>query len=1360
MALANYGPTAALFTLGPNHTVQQYDTSPPALVKTAHYFPMLAPTASQQNTPKTNQQESHLAAIPRAYDLGKGPSTLSTIQRAAKEIQDIELARRLRENAQSPVSSLSRTESVSSRSSADPHHQRSDISVSSRAASGTTFSTFSPSMAARDSMVSGNSSLLHHRASSVASSGRRSKNSRLRQEILLSPENAVIRDLFPYTRARIGRMPYTQPQVLSQTDLSADDLRKKMLMVVFGWEGDIEPLIRDELSHHPPGSMHAVLLSKWLGDVDVDMMASGSISSADWMLLAFSQMGQQASTNKLGQAFVQRLLQQGDIHTSATILLGMGDRDQAIDIYVSRNLYMEAILLTCLLFPSDWQRHAQLVRRWGEYVVENSQQHLAMRCFSATGADPSMAWASPTLGSALNGQSPPQNVHPVLSPPTSPPSANSQPGVTRKTTKNSSLKLITSFEGPDQPHFKFPGLKSEDRTPTNAPGVTPIAESAISPGGTPNTYLRPHTRGKGNLTVRTATPGGYNRNRLSSIGETPIDVIPPLRPSALPTPNDSGSDKEKDFKSGTEASDSNEDKKSAEAPLLLSSAKYDPGTVTPRDTPQTAVPSSEIGKPVLSSIPQDKFIAIREGSRQRNGSRDRKPDGLHIHMPTLQQLNLNAYATSATDATPRIEHRRSNTWSLQHSTGELSSRYDSRSETRSPPGTGQSWTSSTKSPGTAGRSIDQYISSLEEASFRSRKQKTEPRRADRSRDGRTPAGESGEHKSRSKNRHKDASEDRGRGGQRYIRPPKRSPSSPVPMSPADLQQYRDTNNQSLDTEFTRGSSPEPTVTHSRGHSSKRKGVSKQRSNSKTSDYSHRTVRRISPSGFVDSQLGSEASYDTRSKVSSRRPSPEGLLDPTGRGRSISKIGSALRSPSSPLPMSPEAKYYQGSDDEDDPLRIVEANRQRLRSQQRSTSRRPRDRGALTPRDPSPDRRVPSRNQHYREARNSDPSQRHLSTDQRISDGEKVESDGNKSDRALKKELAARELEARRESLVRRPSAPSIPLPSELTATRPAAGDRSQTDLSNNPTSWGGDLLPTRQYHATSNSPAPSPIEPRSATVGPYGLPATPRAMRHPKYGSRDEGDIPAVPELPENIEPLSERYLGNQSMRELPRSMSAPIPEPNLPPIPSEMPTHPAFHKALRSNKRPNFAPLGEIGQHRRNKGSVDGQSGSMAPPVIVSIDETLHLAESPTTVPVIDNPPLLPELQHLSSAVPPPPPPPPVYRNDSVGHNSVSSGSGVGVISIVMDDQSRSGTPVIEVPASTHGVATSPPPAARATPPVFPGAGHRRGRSINENIGSRFKGITDRMRSTSRGRNNNKSPPPVQLDAPAPYESVPPMYF
>ena len=171
------------------------------------------------------------------------------IQKTANEMSAIEQAR-LARWMRSPVSTASRTESVSSLSSSRIYPRQGAPSISSRAQSGTTFSTMSPSMLGRDSMISGTS--MYPSTYSLASSGRRSKGSRLRQEVLRSPETHYI-DLFPRTRSRLVNVIYKEPVPIHPDTMSPDDLRKQMLDVVFGWEDDIEPLIRDELFHHQQG---------------------------------------------------------------------------------------------------------------------------------------------------------------------------------------------------------------------------------------------------------------------------------------------------------------------------------------------------------------------------------------------------------------------------------------------------------------------------------------------------------------------------------------------------------------------------------------------------------------------------------------------------------------------------------------------------------------------------------------------------------------------------------------------------------------------------------------------------------------------------------------------------------------------------------------------------------------------------------------------------------------------------------------------------------------------------------------------------------------------------------------------------
>ncbi|MCJ1309886.1 hypothetical protein MMC25_003547 [Agyrium rufum] len=1476
--MANYGPSAALFTIGPNHTVQQYDLSPPALVKTARHDPYVKASSvhgSQKSSHKGSRTPVASARIPgtappiairRTQDKRAGPASLSTIQKASQDRESaIDHARSLRSKIGSPDSTISRTESIASQSSVGGGRYQ-----SSYAASGTTFSTFAPSMIARESVTSP----FYARTSSVASSGRRSRSSRLRQEVIMSPEDNFV-DLFPYVRARLSNMPFTQAESIDLANSTPDELRRHMLRVVFGWEGgDIEDLIRDEIRHHTPGSMNGLLLQKWLGEVNVDQMAeaiaSGASGGSDWMLLALSQMDGQGSTSKLGQAFVQRLLQQGDIHTSATILLGMGDREDAVEVYVSRNYYMEAILLTCMLFPEDWQRQAHLVRRWGEFVVENSQQHLAIRCFSCTGVEAPGSWASPSQASFMTNHSQ-QSLPQIISPPTSPPAAHNMGGMNRMTAKNASLKLITSFGKAEQHRYNMASQRTDDRTPTNGPGITPIADSALSPGGTPSTFLRPTSRIKTTLN----TPVGYQRSRLPSIGETPIDVAPPdnfltSRPQALPTPDNSGSDREPERKSNILTQQATVlESTIEEPPLTLSSARYDPGNVTPSQTPKTAMPTTAI-KETLPPLAQELFSKFNQSSSIRNGSRDRKPDGLHIQMPSLTQLNLSAYVNTPTGSARSIDHRRSNTWSARN---------DGRDDTKSPLITGQSWTSSMKSPSVSGRSIDDYISSLDTAALEKKKVDKQTRTGrNKHRDDKS---ESGTNKSRSRHRrqHREPSqEDRGRNSQRYIRPAKRSPSSPKPMSPEDLQMYRNVHSQSIDSMMSRESSPEVSIKERRKGSGEARLALKDRSQSKTSAYSHTTARRgISPPGIPGSATGSDFGHSVRSVKSSRQTSPNGLLSPyRGRSKSKGPLGSVTRSPSSPLPMSPQVKYYKRSEDEDDdnPLRLVEANRQRIRSTHRSQSRRPQERGSSSRRDPSPDRRrLPKEEPRFQQINkrtteipplpklDAEEARKVSDPDTNTSDSAASNLHRTRSRKTLKKEAAARELEARRESLSAKSIHSMIPSPASFTSGhigRPPPS-RSHSDFTSNSPSmhWNGLTTPPSQYGGLGEiREVADPIDSRPSTVGPtLGLPATPRAMRHPRYQSSQADQIPAIPEFPSTMRPdpftaplqqtqyqstFAQTYATGQPMREIQRSMSVPIPESDLPDHrPMDMAAHPAFNRNIRGSKRPNFLPLGEIGApggpHRRGSSiseyaKMQHQMPQASPEkqAILSIDQRLASMgnrafrnSNESDLP----PPVLPELQHLVSSmgqntqmIPPPPPPPPAPPGSTISHNSMSSGSGVGVINIVMDDEphSRSGTPIVEVPPPPPGqlqpttfvragsvnghrdgplppppppapghhkmeihlppstyyshqqqqqVQQSPPPLL--SPPTSDGSiagggggggsgGHRRGRSIDQ-FGKNFKSLTERMRSTSRGRNNAAiSSAKISPRQPTHYEDMP----
>lgn len=151
----------------------------------------------------------------------------------------------------SPSSARSRTNSASSETSS--HRQRHQYKnwAARSIPSGTTtsFSTGSPvNSAPGTSLYSGSSFRYGSSASAAAAVSRAQQgSSRLKNELLNSPgDEDFVTDLFPYARSRLAELPYSTPQQLDETNSSPDQLRKQMLNVVFGWNGDIEDFIRDE----------------------------------------------------------------------------------------------------------------------------------------------------------------------------------------------------------------------------------------------------------------------------------------------------------------------------------------------------------------------------------------------------------------------------------------------------------------------------------------------------------------------------------------------------------------------------------------------------------------------------------------------------------------------------------------------------------------------------------------------------------------------------------------------------------------------------------------------------------------------------------------------------------------------------------------------------------------------------------------------------------------------------------------------------------------------------------------------------------------------------------------------------------
>ena len=1410
--LAVYGPGATLFTLGRSNTAQQFDlNSPPVLVANVQHPANLLPPSPPVSIEEQKKQSAvapnaapELSSLPINLDISESDEDhRSPLARIAKEMDKLEAERASpgtdRADTLSPVSSRSHTSnsnsSINSRSSAGsrPYYRKHTSMVSRGAPSEVTTMSYGSSLGSlhsirEPSLGSSRDSLSLSSLSSQSNATHRSRTrgSRLRQEVLRSPDDAKVVDLFKFTKSRLSDIPYSHPKVLDNSRLTNNDLRRQMLSTIFGWEGEAESLIRDEISRHPAGSPNRLLLAKWLGEVDTDIMASSSesMTSSDWMLLALSGIGGHASQTKIARAYIQRLLEKGDVHTAATIMNGMGDQNDAIEIYVSHKRYMEALILTCLVFPNDWQRQAELVRKWGEWAVQHNQQQLAIRCFSCTGTESSEPWFSPTAQAATFSRT--MGIPEMLSPPLSPPGPR---GPQRSIAKTSALKLITTF-GDKAAKSKFFGLGEDDRTPVGGGGgVTPIAESALSPGGdTAHTaLLRPGHRSAYHTpaSARTATPGGFARQRLPSIGETPSDVLPrrKLEPAKLPTPVDSGSEKER-----TERARFHERNMSQPEVAQLSSARYNaPG---PTGRAATASPMMEKSKdkasnPLPSPSPES-FTLLKRDARTRNGSRDRKPDGLQIQWPPMESILTGDYMTSPEYSQASSRHR-----APRSIAGSLASVSTTATNQRSPMVSERSYrtaTSQNPSPVVTGRSLDQYISSLESAQYHSEKQRV----PHSSRERREKPGRARSSSRKAKQR--EPSEDRGRTAARHIKPAKRSPTSPLPMSPEDLRGlgavgYGDESHMSPVSEV-------PSV----------KSAVKTRP-SRTSS----RARQASPEPGPLAIAGSKPS--SRAPSRSRRKSPDSrLVLVDARGRSKAREGSTIRSPSSPLPMSAQAKFYQADDDEDAAdLKRALGEQKRFRSRQRSTSRL-RERGTSAVRERSPDRRhrdrSSSRNPTERESsrtrkEQSTHSRRREPSHARAASAQQAGDFQTKDERTLKKEQAARELEERRKSLARRPSVPLIVHPEELARLSPMSyGPISPPEFTRSQTYPSERQSNVQQSRSQTTSPiqtTPDYAQDTGGSSPQVGLPATPRAMRHPKYDPEGR-DIPHVPQIPdqydntqppawgslnansyndafENLAPLPKStYQASPRRVPPPRSSSAPILEesiapPSPHPLPAGLPTHPAFQAALPPSARrraqeqnasvrkvnPGESQPGTLGYETRNNSPVYSTNN---PAVMSGIDETIEACEQPL-IPHNDNltppppppppaPPILRELQHL--AMPPPPPPAPLYRPNNPNTNSVVSGissQGSGVIEIVMDDEiedNQEPNSVPDVPA--------PPQAPFARESRI---SHSRGRSENDNsISGRFSRAAERLRSASRGRNATS---PLQSRSSienSPYESVP----
>ncbi|KAI0832966.1 hypothetical protein F5Y06DRAFT_301384 [Hypoxylon sp. FL0890] len=1339
--LAVYGPGATLFTLGANNTVQQFDLNTPSMMVAnvqhpANLLPPSPPVSIEEQPEQgvviigTSESDSSIPINPEVSESDDDHmSPFARLARGTDSTADpIEQDRYM---TASPVSSRSHS-TISKSSQGSGTRGRYPASVMSRGMTENTYISAGSSLRSSAMPPYGDKdaySISSISSASITSSSRSHRRpSRLRNEVLPSPEESKVHDLFKFTRSRLHDIPYKHVALADQTRLTNDDLRRQMLSIIFGWNREIEDLIRDEMSRHPLGSPSRILLAKWLGDIDADVMTATSenMTSSDWMLLALSGIGGQASQHKLGRAYVQRLLENGDVHAAATIMIGMGDQNDAIEIYVSHKKYMEALILLCLFFPGVWERQAQIIKKWGEFAVQHGQQQLAIRCFACTGVESTEPWTSPSAAQ-LTFQSMNPSIPEILSPPLSPPGLNRGPQ--RSIAKTSALKLITSF-GDQGKKAKFFAAGGDGGQTPIAAGVTPIAESAVSPGGhDPSTaFLRPSQRSAYNTpaTAKPTTPGGFGRQRLPSIGEIPSDAIPrDIRKNVdLPTP----------------PNDQVPEMGAQHSRKISTDERYDVGLSVPRASTASPMMMKDSHRrkdaPPPSPSPQSLAALMQQGRSSRNGARERKPEGMELKLHSIETA-MNSDITSPEQSV--ASSTRFHWPSRRRGPGSIASSVTSNSSA------GRSYR--TQQTGHGGRGLNEYIHSLDTASHYSRKQRSREnsRHRQEERHGRS--------RENSRNRQgtaRESSEDRGRGVARNWtpKPAKRSPTSPVPMSPEDLINLS-TPRQSETGQYEDFDSGEPVTVR------------------KSSQ-----VRRTSPKA---TRVSSRASSRTGRQRSLERRPPALTLEPRGRSKNRGD-GSLMRSPSSPLPMSAPMKFY-GSDDEEDYRAAIAAQEQFRNRHNRSGNQK----------DPSSPAVSRARDRSQSRKRNKTPAEQEqepvpvappvpkqqlqplqLQTSAPRAGDLKLIS----AERQLKKEAAARELEERRKSLARRPSAPPIPHPDDLSpivGRSPSAFELPQTTF-----------VPPKDVPVRSHTADPTrSSHTRSGTVPMIGLPATPKAMRLQFENSKL--GVPPIPAAYKSSsgssgQPSPDRPMTNQSsptkspakspgqsptkegssppLTLLPSTVYSPPARPNIPrcmsaPIPEENPPHSARSGQHQGMQAANQPP--RRGSITARKMSADANAG------LPGIQETMgagrhsrRTSRDDQIPPPPPPPPVLKELQHL--ATPPPPPPAPLPGTVYTGPR----GSGSGTIEIVMDEEEQNAPPA--PPPLT--IPEQPPVPTQSPPVVSPVRGHSRGGSFTDNsLAGRIGRVTERMRSASRGRTNSilggrtKSPETASI----PYESVPP---
>ncbi|KAI5843207.1 WD40-repeat-containing domain protein [Tricharina praecox] len=358
-----YGPHGSLFTLSKDHTVQQYMLYPPQLVANIHHDPPMLPPSPPVDLIGENDETAVIVVQNQQQD-DYSMTVASSMGHTLHEPEHLEPMEYREEGLGIANIVGQRPSSTSSRGSRGSAELRRNYGSSGRKGSTASMEPREQysSPPTTDRKASAGSIEQREQYSGSPVVGRRPsitsrKTHPLRHEIHISPETtqvpvkalpgslAHVTDIFANLRIRLNTVTYESPRDGGrQNKLSEDDHRKEMLFCVFGWKGDIEELIGDELESVNARSLNSLVLRMWLGDLDQNslavMLGADFSVSGDWLFLALSAMGGQNSWTHVARAFVLKLLQKGEIHTAVLCLLAIGDKNDAVEIYISHKLYL------------------------------------------------------------------------------------------------------------------------------------------------------------------------------------------------------------------------------------------------------------------------------------------------------------------------------------------------------------------------------------------------------------------------------------------------------------------------------------------------------------------------------------------------------------------------------------------------------------------------------------------------------------------------------------------------------------------------------------------------------------------------------------------------------------------------------------------------------------------------------------------------------------------------------------------------------------------------------------------------------------------------------------------------------------